>query len=52
MKELARNARSTFSAGDFHSADHILAAVGFLRVFQREFLRNYSLYRAQNFRAN
>jgi len=35
MKELARNARSTFSAGDFHSADHILAAVGFFEGFSK-----------------
>ena len=29
MKELASITRSTFSAVDFHSTDHILAAVGF-----------------------
>ena len=30
MKELASITRSTFSAGDFHSADHRLAAAGCL----------------------
>ena len=29
MKEMASITRSTFSAVDFHSTDHILAAVGF-----------------------
>ena len=36
MKELARKVRSTFSAGDFHSVDHILAAPTALFLDQTE----------------